>query len=68
MSNPPKIRILIVDDSRIFRGAVQEVLSRENDMEVIGSVWNGVKAMEFIRSNPPHLVPCLLYTSDAADE
>ena len=51
-----KIKILIVDDSRIFRSAVEEVLSRESDIEVIGSVWNGIKALEFISANPPHLV------------
>lgn len=51
-----KIKILIVDDSRIFRSAVEEVLSREGDIEVIGSVWNGIKALEFIKATPPHLV------------
>jgi len=51
-----KTKLLIVDDSRIFRSAVEECLSGENDIEVIGSVWNGVKAIEFIQSNPPDLV------------
>jgi len=51
-----KIKILIVDDSRIFRSAVAESLAAETDIEVIGSVWNGAKAVEFIRSHPPHLV------------
>ncbi len=51
-----KTKLLIVDDSRIFRSAVQESLSGENDIEVIGSVWNGVKAIEFIRKNPPDVV------------
>jgi len=51
-----KIKILIVDDSRIFRSAVEEVLSREADIEIAGSVWNGVKALEFIKTTPPHLV------------
>lgn len=51
-----KIKLLIVDDSRIFRSAVEESLSGEDDIEVIGSVWNGVKALEFIQSNPPDLV------------
>lgn len=56
VTNRKKISILIVDDSRIFRSAVQEALSRESDIEVVGSVWNGLKAMEFIRATPPHLV------------
>ena len=51
-----KIKILIVDDSRIFRSAVAESLVAEADIEVIGSVWNGAKAIEFIRSRPPDLV------------
>jgi len=51
-----KHKILIVDDSRIFRSAVAESLAAEADIEVIGSVWNGAKAIEFIRSHPPNLV------------
>ena len=51
-----KTRLLIVDDSRIFRSAIEESLAGENDVEVIGSVWNGAKAMEFIKSTPPDLV------------
>jgi two-component system chemotaxis response regulator CheB len=51
-----KTKLLIVDDSRIFRNAVAESLAGEANIEVIGSVWNGEKAIEFIRSNPPNLV------------
>jgi two-component system chemotaxis response regulator CheB len=51
-----KTTLLIVDDSRIFRSVVAESLAGEADIEVIGSVWNGEKAIEFIQSNPPHLV------------
>ncbi len=51
-----KTKVLIVDDSRIFRSAIQESLSGERDIEVIGSVRNGIKAIEFIRSTPPDLV------------
>ena len=58
-------RLLIVDDSRIFRSAIEESLANENDIKVIGSVWNGVKAIEFIKTHPPDLVtldvemPCM---------
>lgn len=51
-----KTKILIVDDSRIFRGAIEECLAGEPDIEIVGSVWNGVKAMEFIREKRPDLV------------
>ncbi len=54
MNKPTKV--LIVDDSRIFRNIVAESLADSKDIEVVGSVWNGRKAMEFIRANPPDLV------------
>lgn len=54
MKKPTKV--LIVDDSRIFRNIVAESLADSKDIEVVGSVWNGRKAMEFIRANPPDLV------------
>lgn len=49
-------KVLIVDDSRIFRSAIEESLSGENDIKVVGSVRNGVKAIEFIKTIPPDLV------------
>lgn len=51
-----RITLLIVDDSRIFRGAVAECLAGEPDIEVIGSAYNGVKALEAIRDERPDLV------------
>ena len=51
-----KTKLLIVDDSRIFRSAIEESLASEKDVEVVGSVWNGIKAIEFIQSSPPDLV------------
>jgi len=49
-------KILIVDDSRIFRSALEAGLSGEKDIQIVGSVWNGIKAIEFIESTPPDLV------------
>ncbi len=51
-----KTKVLIVDDSRIFRSIVEESLADEEDIEVIGSVRNGIKALEFIQSTRPDLV------------
>lgn len=51
-----KTRVLIVDDSRIFRGIVEDCLKKETDIEIIGSVRNGVKALEFIEANRPDMV------------
>ncbi len=50
------LRILIVDDSRIFRSALEEALKGLPGVTVVGSVWSGEKALEFIQATPPDLV------------
>lgn len=49
-------RILIVDDSRIFRSAIEDVIRGQADMTVAGSVFSGAKALDFIRQHPPDVV------------
>ena len=56
MPMPERIRVLIVDDSRLFRSALEELLAGQEDIVVVGSVFNGAKAMEFIRNSPPDIV------------
>lgn len=51
-----KTKILIVDDSRIFRSVLESIFSREEDMEILGSVWNGKKAMEIIELTKPDFI------------
>lgn len=51
-----RINLLIVDDSRLFRSALEEALRGQPDISVVGSVFNGSKALEFIRNSPPDLV------------
>ena len=50
------IRVLIVDDSRIFRGVLQSVLEQIPGVRVVGSVFSGEKALEFIASTPVDLI------------
>jgi len=54
--NADLLRILIVDDSRIFRAAMEDALAARANLRVVGSVWSGEKALEFIRQSPPDLV------------
>lgn len=51
-----RLEVLIVDDSRIFRSAVEEALRGHAGARVVGSVWCGEKALEFVRETPPDLV------------
>lgn len=58
MADGNKIKVLIVDDSLIFRRFVEDALRGESDIEIAGSVMNGAKALEFIKSAavPPDVV------------
>src|SRR5262245_34711874 len=53
---PEKIKVLIVDDSRLFRSALEEALHGQDDITVVGSVFSGAKALEFVRQSPPDVV------------
>ncbi len=48
--NNKTIKVLIVDDSIIFRKILEETISGIENTEVIGSVFSGKKAIEFINS------------------
>lgn len=53
---PERIDVLIVDDSRLFRAALEQALAGNPDIAVVGSVFSGAKALEIIRAKPPHVV------------
>jgi two-component system chemotaxis response regulator CheB len=53
---PPRARVLIVDDSRIFRAALEASLAGQEGVEVVGSVFSGQKALEFLQATPPDVV------------
>jgi two-component system chemotaxis response regulator CheB len=53
---PDTARVLIVDDSRIFRAVIEEALAGQDEITVAGSVFSGEKALEFIKANPPDVV------------
>ncbi|MDA3960814.1 MAG: chemotaxis-specific protein-glutamate methyltransferase CheB [Planctomycetota bacterium] len=55
MSDGP-MRILVVDDSRIFRSVVQSAFSGMVDCQVVGSVFSGKKALEFLEQNKVDLI------------
>ncbi|MFL5562418.1 MAG: LytR/AlgR family response regulator transcription factor [Gemmatimonadaceae bacterium] len=50
------IRVLVVDDEPLNRVRIEDLLSREADVEVVGSPEDGVEAVEAIRALHPDLV------------
>src|SRR5271166_3310051 len=53
---PEPARVLIVDDSRIFRSVLEEALAGQDGIVVAGSVFSGAKALEFTQATPPDVV------------
>lgn len=51
-----KIRVLIVDDSVVIRKIISDVLSEENDIEVVGTAANGNIALQKISQLAPDIV------------
>ncbi len=50
------VKVLIVDDSRIYRGILETALKRVPGLQIVGSVRDGFKALEFIKKTPPDIV------------
>lgn len=51
-----EIRMVIVDDSRIFRGFTEKAISKIPNVKVVASLWSGEKALDYIRANEVDLV------------
>ncbi|GMA42321.1 response regulator [Mobilicoccus caccae] len=61
MSNPTTrtttpIRVLLVDDQGLFRGAIASVLDRQADMTVVGEAANGLEALEQAHTLQPDVI------------
>ena len=52
----PPLKVLIVDDERLARVRLEDLLRREPDVEIIGTARNGALAVEQIRALRPDLV------------
>ena len=54
--NPPKLRILLVDDQPLFRRALATLISGQFDMIVVGEAEDGRDALDKVRALQPDLV------------
>jgi two-component system chemotaxis response regulator CheB len=50
------MKVLIVDDSRIFRKQVELALAEIDEIEIVGSVWSGQKALDVLLELQPDLI------------
>ncbi|NJL53535.1 MAG: response regulator transcription factor [Hydrococcus sp. SU_1_0] len=51
-----KIRISIVDDSRVIREGLRVTLETETDFDIVGMANNGKSAIELIKDRQPDIV------------
>lgn len=51
-----KIKLLIVDDEKLIREGLKVMLSLFDDIEVVGTLENGYKALEFCKTNEVDVV------------
>ena len=52
----PKVRVLVVDDSVTIRRLLTDALSKDSEIEVVGSAANGRIALSKLQTTPPDLV------------
>ncbi len=55
-ASPVRIRLLLVDDQRLFREGLHTLLSSQSDMQVVGEAANGTEALHLAASLHPQVV------------
>ena len=53
---PPKIRVLIADDHRLFAEALEAFLSNDERIEVVGMARDGEEAVRLARAKSPDVI------------
>jgi len=56
MSTQPKIRVLIVDDSRMIRDVLTDILNEQGDIEVVGAAADAYEARDMVRDLKPDVI------------
>jgi DNA-binding NarL/FixJ family response regulator len=50
-----RVRVLIVEDNRVFREALELLLALRTDLNIVGSVGDGEEALPACREHNPHV-------------
>ncbi len=53
---PPKIRVLIADDHRLFADALESILAIDPRIEVVGKAYDGEEAVKLAAAEKPDVV------------
>ena len=53
---PPRIRVLVVEDSAFMRGLIRQILHSDPEIEVVGQAADGMQAVEAVASLAPDVV------------
>jgi two-component system LytT family response regulator len=56
MTDATRIRALVIDDERLARNFLLEMLREDEEVEVIGECLNGLEAIEAIQTHAPDLI------------
>lgn len=51
-----KLRVVVIDDSRTYRGILRLLLETDGDIEVVGEAEDGAKGIEAVQAAKPDLV------------
>ena len=49
-------RVVLVDDSRVFRSILEDLLKDDPSVQVVASLWSGEKALEYLSLHPVDVV------------
>lgn len=50
------IRVVLIDDTRMFRDGLRLIINMEEDMEVVGTAGDGAEGVELVRREQPDVV------------
>src|SRR6478609_4942636 len=56
MTNPKKLRLLLVDDQSLFREALRTLLALQPDFEIVAEAENGERAISLAKAHRPDVI------------
>ena len=51
-----KIKILLIEDNRLLRDGISEILKKQSDMQVVATVGNGENILQLVKKQKPNIL------------